>query len=169
MELERHCNTCKYVRPFKNPNCIGCIRYYMDEVYNTVKMDKWEPKETEFIKKYEIQQPKLMTEDLMSGCTGSVSAIIEKMCAVSVETHESILIDEIIKIAKESGITDLYLLNKTTIAEALSKQIPKPLTMIDNLWGCPRCRYDIKCEDYCPGCGQKILMDSETDYPVREE
>ena len=123
----------------------------------------------EFIKKYEIQQPKTITEDLMSGCTGSVSAIVEKICAVSVETHEKILIDEIIKIAKENGITDLYLLNKTAITEALSKQIPKPLTFVDNLWGCSRCRYDIKCEDYCPGCGQKILMDPETGYPVRED
>lgn len=118
----------------------------------------------EFIKKYEIQQPKMMTEDLTSGCMGSVSAIIEKVCAVSVETHENILIDEIIKIAKENGITDLYLLNKTAITEALSKQIPRA-----ERDGCPRCHFDLKCDDYCPNCGQKILMDPETGYPVREE
>lgn len=123
----------------------------------------------EFIKKYEIQQPEIITKDLVYGVDGTVSGIIEKVCALSIGRHETIIIDNIIKIAKENGITDLYLLNKTAIAEALSKQIPKPLTFVDNLWGCPRCRYDIKCEDYCPGCGQKILLDPETDCPVMED
>lgn len=119
----------------------------------------------EFIKKYHIDVPPLtMTEEFTNGTTGSLTAIVEKICAISIEKHENILIGEIVKIAKENGITDLYLLNKDAIVEALSKQIPQA-----EKDGCPRCHYDLKCDSYCPNCGQKILMDPETGYPIRED
>ena len=117
----------------------------------------------EFIKKYHIDVPPLtIKEEFTNGVTGSLTAIVEKVCAVSVEKHENIVIDEIIKVAKENGITDLYLLNKDAIVEALSKQIPKPLND-----GCPKCHYNIREEDHCPGCGQRILKDP-LGYNVRE-
>ena len=119
----------------------------------------------EFIKKYQIDVPPLMmTENLTNGVSGSVHGIVEKICALSLEKHETILHDEIIKIAKEAGVSTMYILDKESIVEALRKQIPKPLND-----GCPICHYDIRAENYCPNCGQKFLMDPENDVPVRED
>lgn len=119
----------------------------------------------EFIKKYEIQQPELIVnEDLTHGLSGSINAFVKRVCCISVETFDGILFNEVIKVAKEQGITDLYLLDKTNILDALSKQIPRA-----ERDGCPRCHYDLSGQNYCPYCGQKILMDPETGYPVREE
>ena len=125
----------------------------------------------EFIKKYHFDTPQIIHQIDDNGMNKYITSIVEKIHVASIERHDKALIDGIINVAKEKGITDLYILNKDSIIEALSKQIPQPLKLFEEymLYGCPRCQYDIKCEDYCPGCGQKILIDPETGCPVREE
>lgn len=75
---------------------------------------------------------------------------------------ENKIIQEIIKEAKAEGITDVVLLNKPAIIEALKKQTAmKPK---DEGWlYCPVCGKDVCVEKpkYCSDCGQKLDWSEE--------
>lgn len=80
-----------------------------------------------------------------NGCGGSIaSEIAVKM----VERYEKAVIEQIAMEAKAAGVSDLTVLNKAAILEAIEKQIPqKPERSVahdDELWKkamfrCPRC------------------------------
>lgn len=88
-----------------------------------------------------------------------------------VESFDNAITEEIIKMAKEKGINDLLLLNKTTIVTALGKQIPKKPIVHGFREGrevntisftCPVCHKHIGRENYCNHCGQALDW-SDTD------
>lgn len=100
----------------------------------------------------------------------NIYTIERRMCGLAVEEEDKIIAESIIRIAKEHGITDLYLLNKKAIVEALQKQIPKKVEV--KRWMCTECEcgyefskhhgdgyYSIpytKQTKYCPNCGQAL-------------
>lgn len=86
-----------------------------------------------------------------------------------VEDLDDAINEEIVKMIKEKGINDLYLLNKRAIVSALEKQIPKKgsikylssYTDDPPVLLCPNCQEHIPTEGcnfykYCYKCGQKI-------------
>lgn len=79
----------------------------------------------------------------------------------AVEKIEEMLVDRISEIAKEHGITDLYILDKQNIVTALQKQIPKKPLPDDRHFGvgrCPSCYATFldNTTNYCGHCGQKL-------------
>ena len=53
-----------------------------------------------------------------------LNSTVRKVAIVQEEMISNALIDEVIKIAIEQGFTDLYVLDKRKIINALSKQMP---------------------------------------------
>lgn len=100
--------------------------------------------------------------DLSEGVTSYVSKI-----AVQIqETVDNAIVDEIVKVAKEQGISDVYLLNKQNILSVLKKQLMpmKPDYEDDYDYAkCPTCGHDDfeyginnwGC-NHCPKCGQAL-------------
>ena len=80
------------------------------------------------------------------------------------ENFDDAVVKEIVKMAKAEGITDVVILNKPAIIEALKKQTAmKPLC---GFWyKCPACKVGINTENgnphYCEYCGQKIDWSEE--------
>ena len=75
----------------------------------------------------------------------------------SVEDIDDAIGEEIIKMIKEKGINDLYLLNKRAIVSALEKQIPKMPTSKLDFAGLIQeepceCKYH-----YCPCCKEELI------------
>lgn len=92
---------------------------------------------------------------------GDLYTIERKMSAFAIEEENKIIVERIVEIAKENGITDLYLLDKKNIAEALKKQIPQKLLPDDRYFGvgkCPSCYATFldNTTNYCGHCGQKL-------------
>ena len=86
-----------------------------------------------------------------NGCGGSIaSEIAVKM----VERYEKAVIEQIAMEAKAAGVSDLTVLNKAAILEAIEKQIPqKPERSVahdDELWK--------KAMFRCPKCAQRLLV-----------
>ena len=72
---------------------------------------------------------------------------------------------EIVKMAEEKGINNLWLLNKNAIVSALEKQIPKKPIILGYREGreintisytCPMCHKHTSKENYCKHCGQAL-------------
>jgi 6-phosphogluconate dehydrogenase len=54
----------------------------------------------------------------------SVTEITQKIAVIMNDNVENAIIDKIIQEAKQEGVTDLFILNKQAIMEAIKKQIP---------------------------------------------
>lgn len=99
--------------------------------------------------------------EIMSDPIGNV---VQKMCVKMQKDNEEIVINEILKEAKEMGITDLIVLDKKKIMAALKKQIPKTLRVDDDsLYCCRNCDETFFLHNlfheknrYCGKCGQKL-------------
>ena len=114
----------------------------------------------EFAQHFQLSEPKIadMGEFKMGF---EINTLIQP-----VEDLENAISEEIIKIAKEEGINDLYLLNKRAIVFALEKQIPKKPKIYNNiypkdLYECSLCGCGLRAnkswkDTYCPNCGVKI-------------
>ena len=94
-----------------------------------------------------------------------VTSAIQKVAVQMQERVDDNIIREIVKAAKEQGITDLYILDKQNIIAAMRKQIPvKPLNPCGR-WGgkakggnCPVCgsHTTSSVSNYCRKCGQAL-------------
>lgn len=88
-----------------------------------------------------------------------------KASAITVARIDNMLVERISEIAKEHGITDLYILDKENIASALQKQIPKkPIICTDtrdvfDCFGGVTETYETDVLE-CPVCGE-YLIDKE--------
>ena len=90
------------------------------------------------------------------GYCGSISnQIVVKMA----EQYDDFIVSQIAMEARAEGISDLTVLNKWAILNAIKKQIPQK---VEN-GTCPNCkriflyRYaETKCGDYCNNCGQAL-------------
>lgn len=95
-----------------------------------------------------------------------VNSYVAKIAVQIQETVDNAIVDEIVKVAKEQGISDVYLLNKKNILPALKKQLmPMKPNYVDedDYAKCPTCGHDDfeygmdnwGC-NHCPKCGQAL-------------
>ena len=96
------------------------------------------------------------------GFSGSlVNEIVVKMA----EKYDNYIADQIAMEARAEGISDLTVLNKPAIINALKKAVPQQVTLTPDRCICPGCGFDrmglwdnpeAMDPDYCPICGQKL-------------
>ena len=91
---------------------------------------------------------------------GAVGSIQNEIAVRMAEKYEDFVIQQIAMEARAEGVSDLTVLNKEAILNAIKKQIPqKPVDKDDwKVYGhCPVCRKLVHIgEDYCDQCGQAI-------------
>jgi RNA polymerase-binding transcription factor DksA len=89
-----------------------------------------------------------------------VHSVTQKLCAQFVDDYDDYIASQIAETAKRNGISELVVLNKSTIMAALNKQIPKTPTDISKseLYGrCAVCGQVVHVGNrYCDQCGQAI-------------
>ena len=101
----------------------------------------------------------------------SVNEITQKIAVIMNDNLENAIVDKIIQEAKQEGVTDLFVLNKQSIMEAIKKQIPakpvkkNPVCYSKSIDGeehyaydyhCPLCDVKVNSEKHhCP-CGQAL-------------
>lgn len=115
----------------------------------------------EFIKKYNL---KPSIEFDIKGDIPLEQTFEYKYAIKVAERFDSAIEEEICKIAAEEGITDLYLLNKETIVDALRKQIAVEPDNDGYHKTCPRCgnpTWRRLGSKYCDICGQRIQFEKE--------
>ena len=96
------------------------------------------------------------------GFSGSlVNEVVVKMA----EKYDSYIADQIAMEARAEGISDLTVLNKPAIMNALKKAVPQQVTLTPDQCSCPGCHYDmmglwdypgVQNPAYCPICGQRL-------------
>lgn len=109
--------------------------------------------------RYQFPENMKVEYDGFSG--GIINEIVIKM----VEKYDSFVADQIAMEARAEGISDLTVLDKPAIMNALRKQTPQQVILTDNQCLCPFCKYDmmglwdypdVQDPAYCPICGQKL-------------
>lgn len=93
-----------------------------------------------------------------------VHSVTQKMVAQFVDDYDDYIVSQIAKTARENGISELVVLNKAAIMDALKKQMPQKQRIDDNDWRCcPRCGETFfltsafnKRNKYCGNCGQAL-------------
>jgi hypothetical protein len=105
----------------------------------------------EFGRQYELDTQGFMLDD--NGCTlETIKSIGVRMT----ETIDDAICSEIIKAAREQGLTDVIILDKTMIIRALRNAAPMKVDILKGT--CPNCgAYIISDGDnYCNICGQRL-------------
>ena len=96
---------------------------------------------------------------------GLCGNITNQVAVKMVEKYDGFIADQIAMEARASGVSDVTILNKEAIMNALKKEIPQQVILNDIECLCPACRYDmmglwdypdVKDPNYCPICGQKL-------------
>jgi len=103
-----------------------------------------------------------------------VNSYVAKIAVQIQETVDNAIVDEIVKVAKEQGISDLYILDKQNIIAAMRKQMPMKVletTLHGNVeaYHCKNCFNRVatfingnlvsgKIQKHCDECGQKLDM-----------
>lgn len=91
---------------------------------------------------------------------GAVGSIQNEIAVRMAEKYEDFVVKQIAMEARAEGVSDLTVLNKEAILNAIKKQIPqKPVDKDDwKVYGhCLVCRKLVHIgEDYCDQCGQAI-------------
>ena len=90
---------------------------------------------------------------------GYVHTLVNEIAVKMAEKYDNFIVEQIAMEARAEGISDLTVLNKWAILNAIKKQIPQK---VEN-GTCPNCkriflyRYaETKCGDYCNNCGQAL-------------
>ena len=96
------------------------------------------------------------------GYSGSIE---NKIVVHMAEKYDDFIASRIAMEAQALGVSDLTVLNKPAIINALKKQIPAWVILNQDECLCPSCHYDmmglwdypdVKDPNYCPICGQKL-------------
>jgi hypothetical protein len=96
---------------------------------------------------------------------GFSGSIVNELVVKMVEKYDSFVADRIAMEARAEGISDLTVLNKPAIMNALNKMVPQQVILTDGECLCPGCKYDmmglwdypeVQAPNYCPICGQKL-------------
>jgi hypothetical protein len=88
-----------------------------------------------------------------------VHKITEKTIAQFVDEYDDYIVSQIANTARENGISDLTILNKKAILDAMRKQMPrKPELAKSGLYGnCAVCGKVVHIGNrYCDNCGQAL-------------
>lgn len=98
-------------------------------------------------------------ENLQVEYGGYCGSIGNEIAVKMAEQYDDFVVSQIAMEARAEGISDLTVLNKWAILNAIKKQIPQK---VEN-GTCPNCkriflyRYaETKCGDYCNNCGQAL-------------
>ena len=120
----------------------------------------------EFKMKYKFGEHYKLNPEVLDLSGNPVNNFIQKIQVIMQENLENAVCDAIAKEAEAQGFTDLFVLNKKAIFNALSKQIPEKIDNIskdDLVAGCHCCGeinalYKLNGDrnNYCGNCGQKI-------------
>ena len=90
----------------------------------------------------------------------AVHSVTQKVVAQFVDDYDDYIVSQIANTARENGISELVVLNKTTIMDALKKQMPiKPVGIAKcELYGrCAVCGQTVHIGNrYCDKCGQSL-------------
>jgi hypothetical protein len=70
------------------------------------------------VKHFSMNAPQLVFED-------SIFKVRQKYYAECVDMQESAIVEAVIRLAREAGVTELYLLDKRFVADALTVAIEK--------------------------------------------
>lgn len=104
-------------------------------------------------------------ENLHIEYEGLCGNIVNEIAVKMAEKYDNFIVSQIAMEARASGVSDLTVLNKTAIINALTKATPQQVIMNEIEILCPTCRYDmmglwdypdVKDPNYCPICGQKL-------------
>ena len=96
---------------------------------------------------------------------GLEGCIYNEVAVRMAENYDTFVTTQIAMEARASGISDITILNKRAIINALNKQIPEQVIMNQDVCLCPACHYDmmglwdypdVQDPNYCPICGQKL-------------
>ena len=91
--------------------------------------------------------------------------VTHKIITQMIDDYETAVASEIASAARVAGVSDVTVLNKKAILEALEKQIPQQVIMNQDEILCPTCRYDmmglwdypnVQDPNFCPICGQAL-------------
>ena len=96
--------------------------------------------------------------------------VTDKIIVQMIDDYENAVASEIASAARVAGVSDVTVLNKKAILEALQKQIPQQPDLeadgysdgelVYDTGYCPRCRKDYEIEyhkpKYCENCGQAL-------------
>lgn len=98
----------------------------------------------------------------------AVASITQKYLVQRVKQMDTELMKACLEIAKDAGITDVYLINEDFVLNALKRQMPMDPDSHEHMWhmyhNCPVCGNNLKSPgvlqfkngSYCDQCGQKI-------------
>ena len=103
-------------------------------------------------------------ENLQVEYGGYCGSISNEIAVKMAEQYDDFIVSQIAMEARANGISDLTVLNKKAILEALEKQMPKKQRIDDEDWRCcPRCGETFfltnsfnKRNKYCGNCGQML-------------
>ena len=132
-------------------------------------MDLEKTKFADFGRRYQFPENMRVEYDGFSGSL--VNEIIVRMA----EKYDSFIADQIAITARAEGISDLTVLNRPAIMNALKKAIPQQVIITSDSCICPGCHFDMmglwdnpEAQDpaYCPICGQKLKWRSNCDEIV---
>lgn len=95
---------------------------------------------------------------------GKTHTLVNEIVVNMAEKYDNFIVEQIAMTARAEGISDLTVLNKVAILEALERRTPrKPRN--DGWLYCPVCGKDV-LQDYvkfCPDCGQAIDWSEENE------
>lgn len=105
--------------------------------------------------------------NLAAGIDNPIYTITEKLYVSLVDKEDEAIIQAITEYAKEQGFTELVLIDKEFIREAIEKRIPKEIEVWNGQCSCPNCLYlfgpDARRKDlirlkirFCQNCGQAL-------------
>lgn len=102
--------------------------------------------------KYTLKRPiyhvSLNNDDLIKGMFDGGYKITEKIMVRAVDMIDKLITDEIIRIAEEAGVTELYLPDKQFIAEAIREKMEREQVVKD----CSTCGEEYRDLHFYPCC-----------------
>lgn len=106
----------------------------------------------------------IILESKFPDIENNISTITKKIHAKLVDAQEEAVYRAIVDEAIKNGITDLFLLDKEFVLNALTKQVPKKALQFDSVPRnrCPNCSRAVRVYTtdtmykYCPDCGQAL-------------
>jgi hypothetical protein len=115
--------------------------------------------ELDFGRRYQFPDNMHVEYDGFSG------SIVNEIVVNMAEKYDSFIADKIAMEARAEGISDLTVLNKPAIINALMKAVPHQVILEADQCLCPACKYDmmglwdypdVQDPAYCPICGQRL-------------
>ena len=118
----------------------------------------------EFIKPKEWGSRFQFPENQQLNFDGLHMSVTDKIVAQMVDNYENVIAAEIAQAARAAGASDVTVLNKAAIIDALMKQRPEKVK--DGT--CPRCHRiflfrfgEVSAGSYCNNCGQALDWEVE--------